>query len=54
MTSGYTTIFGANTNYSGTWRITSSAGTGQIKFDGVEPLISQMTDDVDAARKILA
>ena len=27
---------------------------GQIKFDGIEPLISQMTDDVDAARKILA
>ena len=27
---------------------------GQVKFDGVEPLIAQMTDDVDAARKILA
>ena len=27
---------------------------GQIKFDGIEPLISQMTDDVDAARQILA
>lgn len=27
---------------------------GQVKFDGVEPLIAQMTDDVNAARKILA
>ena len=27
---------------------------GQVKFDGVEPLVSQMTDDVVAARKILA
>ncbi|WCC81122.1 bifunctional riboflavin kinase/FAD synthetase [Cutibacterium equinum] len=27
---------------------------GQIKFDGVEPLIAQMSDDVNAARKILA
>ncbi|PNA37528.1 riboflavin kinase, partial [Pseudomonas sp. MPR-AND1A] len=27
---------------------------GQIKFDGIEPLISQMSDDVEAAKRALS
>jgi riboflavin kinase/FMN adenylyltransferase len=27
---------------------------GQIKFDGIEPLISQMADDVETAKRVLS